>query len=87
MTFPWFVRAHGDALFPLQRVRYADYARREAPVPQTLGEWVVRDPRPLDPDTAASAALVQAGLAEGLQQLRDATTPGSPLDFGHEVAP
>jgi flavin reductase (DIM6/NTAB) family NADH-FMN oxidoreductase RutF len=27
MTFPWFVRAGGDALFPLARVPYAEYAR------------------------------------------------------------
>ena len=27
MTFPWFVRASGDALFPQERVSYADYDR------------------------------------------------------------
>jgi flavin reductase (DIM6/NTAB) family NADH-FMN oxidoreductase RutF len=27
MTFPWFVRAQGDALFELERVPYAEYSR------------------------------------------------------------
>lgn len=30
MTFPWFVRAKGDALFPLERIPFADYERTGA---------------------------------------------------------
>jgi flavin reductase (DIM6/NTAB) family NADH-FMN oxidoreductase RutF len=92
MTFPWFVRARGDALFPLERIPYAHYdgaadssngidERTDAPV----AGWVAHDDRPMDPTVMASAARSQSTLGPALQRLRSSAPEAAPFgayDFG-----
>jgi flavin reductase (DIM6/NTAB) family NADH-FMN oxidoreductase RutF len=96
MTFPWFVRARGDALFPLERVPYSQYERSssamgidEVPAADAVDGWVARDNRPIDPAVMASASRSQSTLGPELRRLRaiepDAAPFGS-FDFG-TVAP
>ncbi|HEX7095749.1 MAG TPA: hypothetical protein VF183_07685, partial [Acidimicrobiales bacterium] len=90
MTFPWFVRARGDALFPLERVRYADHPLAKGGVyvngsasgrddTEAPAGWAALGDRPVDPLVAARAANAQRSLREPLERLRTLDPPATPM--------